>query len=269
MSIPDLQESSSISNQNGNPAVLSVKSKTKLSYILPVLALFSLLLLFIGLNMYFSKAQIQKLDTNKQSDLEQLKISLDYYYKNESIYPSELSMLVPVYIKQLPADPKIKEAFDYKLSDFGQNYQLCIDSTEASRECISSGNKSKAVPSKLPPMIDVSYAYTYLLSGVVFLDENKNGIYNSGEKGIPDMPITVLSSSSVGVICGGQTDPEGIFACDLTTPGTYLVSLQVPRNYKITTLNPEKVTFNSLPKHIFNVIHFGLESIATGAASKE
>lgn len=86
--------------------------------------------------------------------------------------------------------------------------------------------------------------------GRVFLDENRNGYYDSGEPGVSGVKLI----SAKGEII--TTDSEGSYSLPVLnqTRGNYILKLDsksLPRNYKITTENPAIVRLSpGMPSEI-------------------
>lgn len=86
--------------------------------------------------------------------------------------------------------------------------------------------------------------------GRVFLDENRNGRYDSGESGVSGVKLI----SAQGEII--TTDPEGRYSLSILNQaqGNYILKLDLkslPKNYKITTENPVVVRLSAgMPSEI-------------------
>lgn len=79
------------------------------------------------------------------------------------------------------------------------------------------------------------------IRGYVFLDSNRNGVFDPGEKGLPLVDITISANGYQQTYCTGGGDPSG----DVPGPGSYApiplpsgywtVKVHVPQGYRATT----------------------------------
>jgi hypothetical protein len=68
---------------------------------------------------------------------------------------------------------------------------------------------------------------------MVWLDENENGVQDSGERGVSGVVVEVFSAD--GSFEREQTtDEEGLFAFNSMESGTYFLRFTLPPNYKFT-----------------------------------
>jgi len=88
--------------------------------------------------------------------------------------------------------------------------------------------------------VDLPLQPVLTVKGVVFLDENQDGVLQSGETGFPG--ITVLLETSAGTMKTATTDTTGAFAFFDVTPGPTTLSLDeatLPDRFEYTT--PQRV----------------------------
>ena len=97
--------------------------------------------------------------------------------------------------------------------------------TPNSRSVTINGNDSVTVN-----FGDFGGAVTGTLQGYVYLDDNLDGIRNSGEEGLPNVTLHVSNGDST------TTNASGYFRFSLT-PGTYSLVEQDPTGYTSTTVN--------------------------------
>ncbi|MCX7832025.1 MAG: carboxypeptidase regulatory-like domain-containing protein, partial [Actinobacteria bacterium] len=72
------------------------------------------------------------------------------------------------------------------------------------------------------------------IAGIVFLDENLNGVYDPGEAFIPGITVYLYDSEG-NLIDSVITGPDGSYLFDDLMPGTYRISIDVPIEYDLTT----------------------------------
>lgn len=63
------------------------------------------------------------------------------------------------------------------------------------------------------------------VSGVVYIDENENGLRDSGESGVKDVEIQLLDSVNKTVVASTTTDSDGFYQMHNVTPGVYLLDI--------------------------------------------
>ncbi len=71
------------------------------------------------------------------------------------------------------------------------------------------------------------------VSGFVFLDANLNGIFDPGEAPIPGITIFLFKDGTL--VASTVTKSDGSYKFDNLEPGTYMVSIDLPLEYELTT----------------------------------
>jgi hypothetical protein len=74
------------------------------------------------------------------------------------------------------------------------------------------------------------------ISGVIFLDENRNGERDPGDPGMPGRPVTLQFGD---VVRTTQSNDAGRFRFEVTEPGLYVVTL-VPTDFCVETTPPQR-----------------------------
>lgn len=101
----------------------------------------------------------------------------------------------------------------------------------------------------IPPLVGVAPVMTTErqvgdISGVVFNDNNKNGVLDDGEQGVTG--ISVQLSRETGEVLSTQvTNAAGAYRFDNLVPGVYIVESVFPPEATLTTAN--RVTLTLLP----------------------
>ncbi|MEG3937315.1 SdrD B-like domain-containing protein [Microcoleus sp. S36b_A3] len=91
--------------------------------------------------------------------------------------------------------------------------------------------------------------------GIKFNDRNGDGIRNSGEEGLANVPIVLTSAGSAPV--STTTDANGAFSFINLVPGNYVVTETSPPGFSPTTPNPLAVTLGNTKVNVL----FGNTSI--------
>ncbi len=83
------------------------------------------LLTTMGLVMYVNASKKGR-DGRREADLEQMRTALELYYSDNSVYPATSDLLVPDYIREIPADPKSTQyRYRYVPAGSDQQYAVC------------------------------------------------------------------------------------------------------------------------------------------------
>jgi hypothetical protein len=217
--------------------------------VLAVCGFFAIIVLLVAVALYnlldpFNVRPAER-DTQRQQALTKLQTAVQKYYKDKHMYPSSLEQLAPTYIQPVPKDPKTGKDYSYKTLDKQMNYDLCITFEVQAEQCVSSATSS-SIPVVRPNDMgtDTNSSVASTITGLVFLDGNANGKKDGkdAETAFVDAPITISDMSSKPV-CQVRTDTTGTFLCNLATDGTYQVMLEAPVGFRVTTPNPQIVTF--------------------------
>lgn len=89
-------------------------------------------------------------------------------------------------------------------------------------------------PNSADLTIDAGYYKPASLGDKVFADNNRNGIQDAGDTGIPGVTVTLISNGTV--VATTTTNGDGIYSFTGLTPGQpYSVSFTTPTNYTATT----------------------------------
>ncbi len=81
---------------------------------------------------------------------------------------------------------------------------------------------------------------TYAIGDVVWIDKNKNGQQDAGEKPIEGVTVNLLNSEG-RVVATTKTDKNGLYLFDNLVAGEYTVEFKLPDGYRFTTQNAEGV----------------------------
>jgi len=76
-------------------------------------------------NNTYSSSESEDRDFKRMVDIGQIYNAITYYQDDTDQYPSSLSALAPVYVDQLPTDPRSNQAYSYELDNQGENFSLC------------------------------------------------------------------------------------------------------------------------------------------------
>lgn len=79
------------------------------------------------------------------------------------------------------------------------------------------------------PVLDFGRIY-----GRVFLDENLNGIYDSGEGLLSGITVNLYDREG-NLLMSTTTGPDGSYSFDNLEPGVYTISVDLPLEYELTT----------------------------------
>ncbi len=106
-------------------------------------------------------------------------------------------------------------------------------------ELISSEGEERNVTlkSKETAKLDFPLVEAGSIEGKVFIDENKNGVYDLGEEGFENIGISLTPKLRTT-----KSDENGRFLFEFLSPGSYEVSLDkgaIPLEYKL--VSPEKL----------------------------
>jgi choice-of-anchor B domain-containing protein len=93
------------------------------------------------------------------------------------------------------------------------------------------------------------------ISGMVFEDENGNGVRNVGDGSLQGIKILLFSPDTLSLVDSVQMMDEGYAFTNLFA-GTYVVRIKVGEGWKSTTANPSAITLTSGTN--VGGIHFGL-----------
>ncbi len=114
------------------------------------------------------------------------------------------------------------------------------------------------------PSADQTYVATYQeltttdtssITGTVFVDENRNGIQDSGERGHSGAAVSLVDTVS-----STTTDNSGSYAFPNQPLGNYTVELTLPTGYVATTPKSVPLTLGIEP----GIVNFGVDSVPTG-----
>ena len=81
-------------------------------------------------------------DIARSTDMSALQGALLQYKIEKNVYPASLSVLVPDFIPEVPADPQKNEPYKYEQLDKGNSYELCMLCEKGDKKdnpCVSSG----------------------------------------------------------------------------------------------------------------------------------
>jgi uncharacterized repeat protein (TIGR01451 family) len=85
--------------------------------------------------------------------------------------------------------------------------------------------------------IDAGIVKDGSLGDRVWLDANKNGIQDDGEKGIADVVVKLLNEDGSESGKTTTTNKDGIYSFTSLKPAKYKVKIELPTGYKVTTKN--------------------------------
>ncbi len=111
-------------------------------------------------------------DSQRQSDLTQLKTTLDAYYSDNNYYPTQLDQLTVSYIKQLPKDPTT--GLDYKYAVDQNNLQWNVLFAKLSRSPTNIASACPLITSCNISCLDTTYSCS--VSGKVDCEYIKNQV---------------------------------------------------------------------------------------------
>jgi len=72
------------------------------------------------------------------------------------------------------------------------------------------------------------------INGRVFLDENMNGVYGSGEGLLSGITVNLYDAEG-NLLRSTITGPDGSYSFDNLEPGVYTISVELPLEYELTT----------------------------------
>jgi len=78
-----------------------------------------------------SDAQVR--DNLRLSDLAQIQLAAQFYFNTSEVFPETVEELVPLYVSNIPVDPRTDKAYSYLLYEGGNNFEICTI-LEASRK---------------------------------------------------------------------------------------------------------------------------------------
>lgn len=105
----------------------------------------------------------------------------------------------------------------------------------------------------------------------VFIDSNKNGTFDSGEKALPGAVVRLLDTGGVE-IAQATTGPDGKYLFTNLVPGSYVVQLIPPTGFTLTpvTVDPMQNSGNqNIGSLVGNTIQANVTLVAGGAPSIE
>lgn len=73
------------------------------------------------------------------------------------------------------------------------------------------------------------------LGDTVWIDANNNGLLDGGEKGLANVPVTLLDSTGTVTIGSTTTDANGVYGFSNLTQGTYVISIAPGNGYISST----------------------------------
>ncbi|NJN16430.1 MAG: hypothetical protein HC822_09260 [Oscillochloris sp.] len=83
------------------------------------------------------------------------------------------------------------------------------------------------------PTIDAGLYQLATVGNTVWFDENNNGIFDSGEIGVPNVTVRLYNSAGV-LIATAVTDGNGSFVFSDINPGDYYIEFSVPDGYVVS-----------------------------------
>lgn len=101
----------------------------------------------------------------------------------------------------------------------------------------------------------------YTINGTVFIDNNKNGVQDSGEGGYSGARINIYG----GLYSQASTDSSGNYAFNSLKTSWYSLYLIVPASYKATTSTYKGISVSSSNPH--PTANFGINAIPTHSIS--
>lgn len=183
-------------------------------------------------------------DQKREQSAIELRLALEKYHKeNNATYPSSVKQLVPKYIATEPLDPKTKKVYDYKTISDTKHYEFCIQFEMQVIRCISSDNSSSIPIAPEQETVTPAATVQFAINGQVYFDKNKSGEKDEEEEAL-QIPIKITDATGA-VVCETQTDSSGIFNCNVTGQGQYLVTVTTPSGSASDLGNPIEVTLPS------------------------
>lgn len=86
--------------------------------------------------------------------------------------------------------------------------------------------------STLTPTPTINPNATYAINGTVYIDNNRNGVQDGGERGYANAGVYLSSGQTT------TTNSSGAFSFANMHKGVYVVGLTIPSGYSPTTTNP-------------------------------
>ena len=83
------------------------------------------------------------------------------------------------------------------------------------------------------------------VSGITFSDLNGNGVQDPGEPGTAGVTVTLINSTTGGVVATTTTGPTGLYTFTNLTPGSYIVQETDPAGVVSTTPNTVPISLAS------------------------
>jgi hypothetical protein len=191
-------------------------------------------------------------DSVREESAIELRLALEKYYKeNNKTYPSSTKQLVPKYLTTDLVDPKTGAAYEYRILN-GMHYEFCIQFEIQVVRCVTSDNSS-SIPTTsqeqiVTPLVQVQYA----INGQIYYDVDKNGDRNDAEDVPTQVPVKITDATGA-VLCETKTDSSGIFNCNVSGKGQYIVTLTVPSGYASAMGNPIQVNLPGTSSQVPNV----------------
>lgn len=100
--------------------------------------------LFLTGSVFLGSARDKARDAQRMSDVAQLRTALFLYYDDEGEFPSNLDLLEPEYIFDVPIDPETLESYEYTVLLGGSDFELCATFENKS----VSGSKERCMTSQ-------------------------------------------------------------------------------------------------------------------------
>ncbi|HVZ58648.1 MAG TPA: SdrD B-like domain-containing protein, partial [Patescibacteria group bacterium] len=162
------------------------------------------------------------------------------------------------YDKTVATQTTDSSGFDFGYLPAG-NYQLSAPNTtdwtlesSANRTFTLGGNQS----------IHFAYVPAYIISGTVFIDNNRNGNKDSDDTtGYQGATVTVKQGSTV--IGTDVTDADGHYSVSGFPRGTYTVTVTTPSGYKTYSTNPQTITIPQGSNQQRWSANFGINEVYT------
>ena len=131
---------------------------------------------------------------------------------------------------------------DYTFSELAPNtnyqiqvipYDIAISPTVAGADMDADGTGLTATitPTNNEDItgIDIGLCGIYSLGNLVWLDANENGVFDIGEATVPDMKLYLIDGADgTTVLDSTVTDDNGKYLFSITTPGDYIVAIDIP-----------------------------------------
>lgn len=73
-----------------------------------------------------------------------------------------------------------------------------------------------------------------IVTGIVWMDENADGIWNEGEGVMPDVTVTLTNEKDEQLVYTTQSGADGVYTLDQVRPGSYKLSFTCPEGWMFT-----------------------------------